>query len=903
VTLGVCTPAVAAASDTTLTRQLYEIWVDHAAVVYGLIVAQVLITGLLALLLVRNRQLKIARAEAAAAPQRLTDALEAAGHGVWTWQIADNQMLLSRPWKQMLGFAEAEIGAQLEDWLSLIHPDDLERTRQALERHLAGQTPVYRCIFRMRAKDAQWRWILARGKALDPGDGGPPRSMIGTHTDVTREREAEAALSHQQELFAMAINQASDSFAIIDTETLGFVLFNEAACKSLGYTEGEMSQLTLPQIQAELTEGDVRQRMAQLIQDGGGSFETRHRCKDGTERLVVVRNQLIREDRQLLMAATWIDITEERQHERALRESQASLEQLAYYDPMTGLPNRSLLLDRLKQAVAVADHGKSSLAVCYIDLDDFKPINDHYGKDIGDRLLKTVARRLEQRINGGDTLGRWGGDEFAVLLAGIGSIGDCEERLTGLLDEIARPIVLDQHQFTLSASIGVAFYPEDRADADTLLRHADHAMYLAKQRGRHDYQFFDATKDALAIAHRDQLREFSQALEHGELRLFYQPIVDMRRGQVQGLEALIRWQHPERGLLAPGDFLPAIEGSDLIRRLDRWVLAQSLADLARWSTRSQPLNLHINMSAASLNALDFLDEVCASVAQYPRLALAQLGIEVLETSALEDLDAVGAILREGGRRGLRFALDDFGTGYSSLTYFRQLPAAVLKIDQSFVRNMLRHKDDLRIVEAVIGLAHAFDREIIAEGVETEAHGTLLLRMGCRLAQGYGIARPMSRDRVLPWLRSYRQPQAWRSVSRHVWLQEDMPLITMEVEHRGWVEAVVALARGADDVEPLVPNASDCHFGRWYVQDGRRRYGERPGFRRLQQLHERVHDLASGVVHQHARGEPAAADELAQLQQASEALIEQVSELQMEVALGDNDDRLSPAQPPSTTAQH
>lgn len=546
---GVDAPLASGSQQTPLAAQLQEIWTDHRPAVFGLIIAQALIAALLALVWARNRQLKAARAEAAAAEQRLTEALEAAGHGVWRWQIGDGQMLLSRPWKQMLGFADEEIGNRLEEWTSRIHPDDQARAQEALELHLSGVRPVYRCIYRMRAKDGQWRWVLSRGKALERSAGGQAESVIGTHTDITREREAEAALSHQQELFATVINQASDGFAVIDTESLGFVLLNEAACSGLGYSQHEMSQLTLPQVQAELSEAEVRRRMAQLIQAGGGSFETRHRSKDGTERIVVVRNQLIRQGQRLLMAGTWIDTTEELERERALRESQASLEQLAYYEPMTGLPNRRLLLGRLNQAIAVADRGHGGLAVCYLDLDDFKPINDQYGNQTGDLLLKGVAQRLEHCLKPCDTLGRWGGDEFAVLLTQIAGIDDCEERLTRLLSEIARPIDLDAGRFQLSASIGVALYPDDQADADTLLRHADHAMYLAKQRGRHDYQFFDPTTDALAIAHRDQLREFANALEREELRVFYQPIVDMRGGQVQGFEALVRWQHPERGLV------------------------------------------------------------------------------------------------------------------------------------------------------------------------------------------------------------------------------------------------------------------------------------------------------------------------------------------------------------------
>lgn len=349
----------------------------------------------------------------------------------------------------------------------------------------------------------------------------------------------------------------------------------------------------------------------------------------------------------------------------------------------------------------------------------------------GDTLLESVAERFEKIIRGTDLAARWGGDELTLLLTGLRNLQECEDTVSRLIQKLAEPHHVNGRSLTLSASIGVALYPSDSSNGDTLLRHADHAMYLAKQRGRNTYQFFDPVTDSSHSARYDQERLIQSGIENGEMRLVYQPIVDMRGGGVAGVEALVRWHCPERGELTPIDFLPAIEGTAVIRLLDLWVLRQSLADLSAWGDTGAGLRVHVNLSAHSLVSTSFVDDVQAALARYPAVSAGQLVLEIIETAALEDLDAVSGVIRQGSALGLNFALDDFGTGYSSLIYFRHLPTELLKIDRSFVQDMLSDENDLRIVEAVIGLAAAFDRTVIAEGIESEAHGTNLLRMGCK----------------------------------------------------------------------------------------------------------------------------------------------------------------------------
>jgi len=358
---------------------------------------------------------------------------------------------------------------------------------------------------------------------------------------------------------------------------------------------------------------------------------------------------------------------------------------------------------------------------------------------------------------------RLGGDEFVLLLVGLEKVEECEQALVRLLESVARPVVVGGEEVTISASIGVALYPQDDADPDTLLRHADQAMYQAKQAGRNRYHLFDTETDRRARTHREQLSRIEQALANHELVLHYQPKVNMRQGLVVGAEALVRWQHPERGLLPPVEFLPMIEDNDLIVRLGEWVIEQALAQIALWRAAGLELRVSVNVAARHLQQQDFVVRLREMLARHPEVPASQLELEVLETAALEDMLLVSRVINECRGFGVEFALDDFGTGYSSLTYFKRLPARVLKIDQSFVRDMLKDPEDRAIVEGVIGLTRVFRREVIAEGVESVEHGVALLTMGCELAQGYGIARPMPAAELAGWVRGWRADPSWSPV--------------------------------------------------------------------------------------------------------------------------------------------
>lgn len=445
-----------------------------------------------------------------------------------------------------------------------------------------------------------------------------------------------------------------------------------------------------------------------------------------------------------------------------LKSAQQRLEYLAHYDDLTGLPNRQLKADQLQQAIEKARQSGGRLAVVYIDLDGFKRINDQYGHDVGDKLLIAVAHQMQHALRPGDTLVRLGGDEFVAVLNNLNDTHTCKILLQSLLDAAAQPLQFEHQQLQVTASLGVTFYPQaEEIDGDQMLRQADQAMYQAKLVGQNSYQFFDAQQDQHVRDRHLEQHRLRQALVNHELVLHYQPKVNLRSGRVMGVEALIRWQHPERGLLAPAAFLPSMEGHPLAIDIGEWVMNEALTQIECWQAQGLQMAVSVNVDAHHLQQADFVVQLQRLMARHPTVQPWQLELEILENSALQDVGSASQVIEDCQLLGISFALDDFGTGYSSLTYLKRLRVAILKIDQSFVRDMLDDPDDLSILEGILGLGRAFHCAVIAEGVETLAHGELLLQLGCELAQGYGIARPMPAQALPDWITSWHQNMPWR----------------------------------------------------------------------------------------------------------------------------------------------
>jgi len=449
-----------------------------------------------------------------------------------------------------------------------------------------------------------------------------------------------------------------------------------------------------------------------------------------------------------------IDINEQKVYEHELNR-------IAQHDALTNLPNRILLSNRLQQAMTRAQRNGLHLAVVYLDLDGFKAVNDTYGHEIGDQVLIAIAHRMTEVLRDGDTIARLGGDEFVAILHDIIKIENVIPLLTRFLETIAQPILVDDLSLQISASLGVSFYPQiTEVDTDVLLRQADQAMYQAKLAGRNRYHFFDSVQDSVLREHYEMIEQIEQALNACEFELYYQPKVNMRTGEVIGVEALIRWQHPDRGLLQPAEFLPIIEDHELSVRLGDWVMNQALNQMAQWQEMGIILSVSVNVTARQLKDTFFITSLKHKLAAHPKVNPMHFELEVLETSKLDNIDNTADIMEASKLMGVHFALDDFGTGYSSLAYLQRLPISTIKIDQSFIRDMLHNADSLNILSAIMGLASAFRKNVIAEGVETIEHGEQLLSMGCELAQGYAISRPMTAEELPLWLDTWRLPKAW-----------------------------------------------------------------------------------------------------------------------------------------------
>ncbi len=445
-----------------------------------------------------------------------------------------------------------------------------------------------------------------------------------------------------------------------------------------------------------------------------------------------------------------------------LVEQELRLEQQAHFDALTGLPNRALFSDRIDRALAHARRHGERLAVCLLDLDGFKAVNDEFGHQAGDLLLRKVAQRLKDTLRSEDTAARIGGDEFALLIGDLSTAGQCEYVLKRILDALAAPYLIADTEVRVTASIGATLFPGDTVDPDQLLRHADHAMYTAKLAGKNRFSLFDPTLESRVRANFGLVRKIEDALSRGQFVLHYQPKVDCLHGRVVGLEALIRWQHPVLGLRMPGEFLPLIEHEDVIVGLGNWVISEALRQQARLRSAGHDLSISVNIAARQLLRGQFADQLDAILARHTDVDPRRLEIEILETAALEDVGAVSRLISDFRQRGVRFALDDFGTGYSSLVHLKHLGADVLKIDQTFVRDMLDDPGDLAIVQGVIGLADAFHRDVVAEGVEDLAHVRTLLGAGCHIMQGYGISRPLPAEHLDLWLDSFAPDPGWQS---------------------------------------------------------------------------------------------------------------------------------------------
>lgn len=711
-----------------------------------------------------------------------------------------------------------------------VFPEIPERWKALHRRAMAGED-LYCEEDRFVREDFSIQWLRWEMHPWRTSDGTVGGILIFTEDTTQQKKDKE-----QLQLAASVFTNAREGIVICDPA--GAILdVNQTFTHITGYSRQEVLGRN-PRILKSGRQSDqfYRDMWRSLTENGRWSGEVWNKTKDGRiyPEQLTISAVYDRASKVQHYVALFSDVTKTKDQER-------QLERMAQFDALTNLPNRVLLADRLQQAMAQVRGRGQKLAVACIDLDGFRSVNESYGQQAGDQLLMAVARRMRQALRETDTLARIGGDEFVAVLLDLPDMNAARPLLDTLLACAAQPEPCGDDSVQVSASIGVVFYPQpEEIDADQLLRQAGQAMYESKLAGKNRYQILDPRHDITIRTFHEDLEQIRRALEADEFVLHYQPRVNMSTGALMGAEALIRWNHPTRGCLLPGLFLPVIENHPLIDRIGDWVVEHALRQLEQWQVAGLKIPASVNIAAHHLQQPDFIDGLRAALVAHPKIAPSMLELEVLETSALRDIAQVSHVLAACRDLGVSIALDDFGTGYSSLTYFKRLPVNTLKIDRSFVRDVLDDPEDLSILEGVLGLATAFDRMAIAEGVETVDHGRLLLQLGCVYGQGNGIAFPMPGDELPAWSAAWLPDPTWVNVASVT--PRKRTLVHAAVAHRAWVAGMESFLLGGRRSPPTL-DPHRCRFGRWLDSERVNPLAAAPAFQRADQLHQQIHALA------------------------------------------------------------
>ena len=579
-----------------------------------------------------------------------------------------------------------------------------------------------------------------------------PRGLMRALRYAIERKTMEEALFVEKDRAQVTLNCISD--AVISTNIRGHVTyFNPVAETLTGWSREEAAGHPLADVLTIVdatTRKAVRNPMALAVQKND-TIGHAPNCilirRDGIESAVEDSAAPIHDRQGNVTGAVMVlhDVSVARAESRQMAHQ-------AQHDSLTDLPNRTLLSDRLIQAMALAQRHKKQLAVLFLDVDRFKHINDSLGHDIGDRLLQSLAERLLACVRASDTVSRQGGDEFVILLSEITRAEDAAITAGRILLALSAPHPIDQHELHVTVSIGIAIYPEDGTEPEVLLKNADFAMYEAKESCRNTYKFFKPEMNSRAIERQSLASDLRHAMVRQEFVLHYQPKINLDTGAIIGAEALIRWHHPIRGLVPPAQFIPIAEDCGFIVPIGRWVLAEACRQARAWQDAGlTPMSMAVNISAAELRARDFVTGVRAVLSE-TGLNASFLELEITETFLIQDTEATSEVLRELKDMGVQIALDDFGTGYSSLSHLKRFPIDTLKIDQSFVRDLTTDADDASIVNAVISMGKSLKMRVVAEGVETPEQLASLKHRGCPEAQGYYFSRPVVAGELVQLLR-------------------------------------------------------------------------------------------------------------------------------------------------------
>jgi diguanylate cyclase (GGDEF)-like protein/PAS domain S-box-containing protein len=650
--------------------------------------------------------------------------------------------------ERLLGHTPEELITDQDLWYRLLHPDDRERVT-AEEQRVFDAVEEFDIEYRMVARDGRIVWVHEQDAIVRDADGRPLFTQ-GVLYDITEQRRTQDALREERDRARQYLDVAGTIVILIGTDGR-ILMVNRAGNDLLGYEEGELIgrnvfDVLTPEGQREGAEANLRHAF-ESDEENPDDVEFGLRTKDGRVRMVLWRGRVLRDDEgaPTALLSSGIDVTER-------REAEQQIAYLAYHDSLTGLPNRALLAEHLELALARARRTATAVALLYLDLDDFKLVNDSLGHAAGDQLLCQIAMRLQDRRRETDLLARQSGDEFLLLLSDVPGdpVATARVAAEGILEALSRPFSISGTDFHIGASIGVGVFPRDANDAEELLRHADAAMYQAKARGRNTVAVFSGeaqqSRERLSLSTR-----LRRAIERDELVLHWQPIVDPRDGSFRKAEALVRWDDPARGLLAPIEFIPFAEETGLIDEIGEWVLDALCRQRVAWQAEALDPEVTFNVSPRELRRTVFAEHLRTRLAAHG-LDPSRVTVEVTESAAMGDHGVTEPVLRDLAAAGFKVAIDDFGAGYSSLSRLRDLPVQLLKIDRSFLGDVPGRPDATAVITAILELAGALGMETVAEGVETPAQRAFLIERGCTLAQGFLLGRPAPARDLEPLLR-------------------------------------------------------------------------------------------------------------------------------------------------------
>lgn len=668
--------------------------------------------------------------------ERYELATNGSNEGLWDFDVKSGEVFYSNRFKEIIGYSEKPIKNHISSWIGAILSEDRAHVAKALENHINGMSANFSAEHRIKINN-QIRWVAIKGKASKSKDGA---RVVGFINDITEIKEAQIALKNSEEQFQLFMENLPAG-AFIKDEHNDFLFSNKYLNDFFGVDTLQGKNITdiiSREEQNSIIDNDV------LLKRGTFTAEEKLSDKTGKNHYFQTHRFVINNNSQKLFGGIYSDISEQ-------KRTETKLNILAHYDVLTNLPNRALFQDSLRNAVSKAKRNTSKIALMFIDLDNFKMINDTLGHDYGDLLLIEVAKRVKTILRAEDTVSRLGGDEFTVILEDIQDTAYPSIVAQKIIDTLSEPIPLKDEMGYIGASVGIAIFPNDAEDIESLIKNADMAMYTAKNGGKNIYKYFTNDMNTDASERLELSNDLRSAISNNQLKLYYQPIMNTKNNSLEAFEALVRWEHPKYGIITPDNFIKLAEEGGFMSKIGKWILQRSCEQIKFMQNEGIRAKIAVNISSKQLTQ-NHLEQTLKNIVKESGIDPRLLELEVTEGFLMENIDQVQSVLSNLQQIGINTAIDDFGTGYSSLSHLKKLPITKLKIDKSFIDDIPSDKDGMQIASTIITLAQQLSLEVVAEGVETQGQVEFLKSKGCHLMQGYYFSEPIPEDEINHFIR-------------------------------------------------------------------------------------------------------------------------------------------------------